>query len=75
MRLLSVDIIRTLAIVMMVLVHFVENLAIGYGLEAPQSVAPPPVVAASEPGCPSVYAPVWSQLPSLGCRAENTRRP
>ena len=39
MRLLSVDILRTLAIVMMVLVHFVENLAIGYGLEAPQSVA------------------------------------
>ena len=32
MRLLSIDILRTVAIGMMVLVHFVENLSAGYGL-------------------------------------------
>ena len=39
MRLLSVDILRTLAIVMMVLVHFVENLAAGYWSAGNETVA------------------------------------
>ena len=40
MRLLSIDILRTLAIFMMVLVHFVENLASGYGLSATTVIGP-----------------------------------
>ena len=40
MRLLSIDILRTAAIFMMVLVHFVENLASGYGLPAATVIGP-----------------------------------
>lgn len=40
MRLLSIDILRTVAIFMMVLVHFVENLASGYGLSATAVIGP-----------------------------------
>ena len=40
MRLLSIDILRTVAIFMMVLVHFVENLASGYGLSATTVIGP-----------------------------------
>jgi len=39
-RLLSIDILRTVAIFMMVLVHFVENLASGYGLSASTVIGP-----------------------------------
>ena len=40
MRLLSIDILRTVAVFMMVLVHFVENLASGYGLSAATVIGP-----------------------------------
>jgi len=39
-RLLSIDILRTAAIFMMVLVHFVENLSSGYGLTAATVIGP-----------------------------------
>ncbi len=38
MRLLSIDILRTVAIFMMVLVHFVENLASGFGMPPTDTV-------------------------------------
>ena len=40
MRLLSIDILRTLAVFMMVLVHFVENLSSGYGLSTTTVIGP-----------------------------------